>query len=255
MDQQRVTYGQSIPLRQGQTLRFGGAEPSAWHVVDMRPPKTMLIPLHDDGQIRELETFCGLPDDDNPQLSLYIAENGLWVCEDAAGVMPLQDGEVMHQGNLWWKFSSADPVDLTLDATDQLGGSRRNPTCHFHVSFDEEHIVLTLQQDDGTVVDLGERVHHYLLLTLARRRLHDQHTGLDPHEQGWMALEELSQMLRLDPAHVNIQIFRARQQIVKALPGLSYVPQVVERRVGSVRFGSLVFTIARGSAVEGRSVG
>lgn len=117
---------------------------------------------------------------------------------------------------------------------------------HFDVSLDEEHVFLSITQDQRRL-DLGERVHHYALLTLARRRLADRASGIDPHSQGWIDTELLSKMLGLEAAHLNIQIFRMRRQIALALPAS---PDVIERRRGQIRFGTPPVSIARGSAIE-----
>jgi hypothetical protein len=123
----------------------------------------------------------------------------------------------------------------------------------FQVSLNEEHAFLKITLDAWREVDLGERVHHYSLLTLARRRLDDAERGLDPSSQGWVDLLDLAKMLGLEPAHLNIQIHRARKQIAGALPADTRLPAIVERRRGGVRLGALRFQIVRGSRLEGRS--
>ena len=119
---------------------------------------------------------------------------------------------------------------------------------HFDVSLDEEHVFLSITQDQRRL-DLGERVHHYALLTLARRRLADRASGIDPHSQGWIDTERLSKMLGLEAAHLNIQIFRMRRQIALAL-AMPASPDVIERRRGQIRFGTPPVSIVRGSAIE-----
>lgn len=59
-------------------------------------------------------------------------------------------------------------------------------------------------------------------------------------------------MLGLDVQHVNIQIFRARNQIMKLLPGNARLANLVERRRGSIRLGAFPFDIVHGSQIEGR---
>ncbi|MES2153366.1 MAG: hypothetical protein V4508_26595 [Pseudomonadota bacterium] len=124
---------------------------------------------------------------------------------------------------------------------------------HFQVSLNEEHAYLKLALDGKEEIDLGERAHHYSLLTLARRRLNDAAHGLDPSSQGWVETLQLSRMLGLDPACLNIQIFRARRQIAHALPPGAQLPDIIERRRGEVRLGTLKFCIVRGSQLEGES--
>ncbi len=219
---------------------------------DLKAPKTVLIPLNEDQTAIELDTFYSLPDEQNPEISLYVLARGQWLCERADGVMPLHDGDVIRHGQNLWKFYDAEAIETTPVQTEGPRGSTDDITFRFDVSLDEEHMFLKLIRGHATF-DLGERAHHYLLLTLARRRLDDMQNRVDPNEQGWIELEDLSHMLDLDPPHLNIHIYRARKQIAQLEPKLSYLPQVVERRVGSVRFGCPWFTIIRGSEVEGAS--
>ncbi len=115
---------------------------------------------------------------------------------------------------------------------------------------DEEHVVVKITIGD-TTIDLGERVHHYMILTLARQRLNDAENGIDEDSQGWVDIDQLADMLGMDSNHLNIQIFRVRKQVSKALSEQLNLPQVIERRVGSLRFGFADFQIMRGSSVEG----
>jgi hypothetical protein len=133
----------------------------------------------------------------------------------------------------------------------RLNSATTLPLLHFQVSLNEEHICLQVQTASGRRIDMGERAHHYCLVTLARQRLHDAGRGLDPSSQGWLAVDELARMLGLDPAHLNIQIYRARQHLARALAPSDDAAMLLERRRGEVRFGALPFRIVRGSCVEG----
>lgn len=126
-----------------------------------------------------------------------------------------------------------------------------NLCLNFQISLNEEHTFLSISYGNKQDVDLGERAHHYSLLTLARRRLDDAKNGLDPSSQGWLELAQLSKSLGIEPEHLNIQIFRARTQLLNALPQLAHLPSIIERRRGEVRFGAHQFCIVRGSQLEG----
>ena len=54
----------------------------------------------------------------------------------------------------------------------------------FRVSADEEHVEIDAVHLGGTL-PIPVRVHHYMLLTLARARLHDRAHGSGPAEEGW----------------------------------------------------------------------
>lgn len=121
----------------------------------------------------------------------------------------------------------------------------------FKVSQNEEHANLDLQVGPR-MIPLGERIHHYTLATLARRRLEDAHQGIDEPSQGWVAVDTLARMLGVDVPYVNIQIFRARQQILRVLPQSLESAALLERRRGELRFGPFAFRISKGGREEGQ---
>ena len=121
---------------------------------------------------------------------------------------------------------------------------------HFELSQNEEHARL-LVQAGAEAIDLGERVHHYSLVTLARLRLRDAQRGVQARSQGWVSTSELARMLGVDQSYVNIQIFRGRQQVADALPPDLLARVLIERRRGELRIGDYGFTVLRGAVAEG----
>lgn len=140
---------------------------------------------------------------------------------------------------------------VSIDRRGQAPARVEEICLNFQVSLNEEHAFLSILHGARTEIDLGERAHHYSLLTLARHRLDDAKNGLDPSSQGWIELAQLSRLLGIEPEHLNIQIFRARAQIIHALPQVAQLPSIIERRRGELRFGAHRFRIVRGSEVEG----
>lgn len=128
------------------------------------------------------------------------------------------------------------------------------PFFHFNVSLNEEHTWLHIVCEGQRIISLGERIHHYSLLTLARRRLADANRGYESDSQGWLSIEQLSKMLALDAKYLNIQIFRARQQCRKHLPDATSIATLIERRRGEIRFGRHSFRIMRGAKLEGEFI-
>ncbi len=176
-------------------------------------------------------------------------------------IAKLTEGDLICFGKsrgVWWQVAElGDPIDLPTagDPTllvvapdDLLAPPQR---MDFAVSQDEEHVRACLHMRGGTV-DLGERAHHYCLVTLARLRYADAKRGYDTASQGWVDVEALARMLGIDVPHVNVQIHRARAQFA-ALPGLADV-ELVERRRGSVRFGAVSFRVFRGDTLECQSL-
>ena len=108
-------------------------------------------------------------------------------------------------------------------------------TLQFTVSHDEEHAswaVIT----GGRSTDLGDRVHTYLLLTLARARLRD--ADAPEATRGWCYADELARRLGITPEVLKVYVYRARQQLVSV--GVIGAPALVERRAATnqIRLGT-----------------
>jgi hypothetical protein len=118
--------------------------------------------------------------------------------------------------------------ELLAPAVDRIG-------LRFAVSRDEEFIEVTVLAG-GRTIELGARAHHAVLLALARARIQDQQEAakapaasrLPETSQGWLYLEELAQSLRLDEMHLNVAVYRCRQQFASA--GVAGAAGIIERR-------------------------
>ncbi len=144
-----------------------------------------------------------------------------------------------------WVVDSIDPPHLSLRTPDS------RPQLRFQVSLNEEHSSLSVDGCRAGSVDLGERAHHYSLLTLARQRLADAQRGIEPEGQGWIETERLSKMLGMDVSHLNIHLHRARTQISLAMAAEPQLPDLVQRRRGELRLAAVPFKIVRGACLEG----
>jgi hypothetical protein len=174
-------------------------------------------------------------------IQFSVVKKDLWNVEEVAPLSGIQDA-------LWNENSSV--TESTLEIENLKLTALSDIIFMFQVSSDEEHTNVKLINAEH-IIELGERVHHYLLITLARKRLKDAEDGFDLTSQGWIELSLLSKMIGLDQSHLNIQIFRARNQLVQALSDNSKPFAMIERRRGDVRLGSFRFKIFRGSIIEG----
>lgn len=251
LDGLRLSNTKGFDLGVGSVIGFGHDAGSSWQVEDLSPPRNLLWPLgHDEPHIT-LGNSNLLPQGLAAELSIHYSEKGQWFCTTPQGSWALEDGDEVSFAGKRWCFVLAAEVISTIDG--MSGGNailnRPQSTLLFRVSQDEEHAWLELRDADHHL-DLGERSHHYALLTLARLRLADAQRHLAPHAQGWVELERLAKMLGIDPGHLNIQIFRMRKQLALSMPRGAHVPELIERRRGSLRFGSLRFSITRGVQLE-----
>jgi len=249
MDDVRLPTGKWVALRCGSEIAMGEGPEAQWRVLNLDAPRTCL--LRACGEVVELSPGAGvlLPSAVDPEISIYWNE-GDWVLEDADRIQRLQDGSTVTAAQTTWELVVAESLARTESAS-RVPQQWDEATLHFELSQDEEHARLCMEVGSTDTLDLGERIHHYLLAFLARRRLDDARHGFDVSSQGWIAVEDLAQMLAVDPSYINIQIFRARQQIANVLPSGVRAPLLVERRRGQVRLGAYTFTIRRGATLEG----
>lgn len=128
----------------------------------------------------------------------------------------------------------------------------------FSVSADSWHVCLTIKYNNRCF-DLGERVHHYVLLLLAQEytsqydHLVQRNMEIDPINLGWAERETLREMIGDNETQFNVKICRAKKQICDALgikTSSDYSP--VSTRKGSIRLQCGNVTIIRGSKIECR---
>lgn len=246
----RLVAGRWTALALGTKIRMGVGDESVWTVTDLAPPLTCLCPVDHPGLPMALQQRGNLlPDEHEPEANVLFQE-GRWLVETLDGVEPLSDSAVVQAAGRQWEFVLCDDLELTRESTIAPAAPvGPDVALHFQVSQNEEHASLSLWSD-GQSVSLGERIHHYTLVTLARVRQQDALRGVAAPSQGWIDLEDLARMLGVEPSYVNIQIFRAKHQILNALSEHAGARPLVERRRGSLRFGDYHVEIQGGARRE-----
>lgn len=149
------------------------------------------------------------------------------------------------------------PLALPRPQPRNLGDAPEDcPRFIFRVSADDWHVQLLIEKG-GQLLDLGERVHHYVLLLLAREFCEQQTLLLrsgqhrDPLSLGWVERERLQRMIGDNDGQLNLKIFRASKQVACALASADLpLFRAIQTRVGSVRFASANFTIFKDSSLE-----
>ncbi|HEX3772770.1 MAG TPA: hypothetical protein VHV30_17945 [Polyangiaceae bacterium] len=111
----------------------------------------------------------------------------------------------------------------------------------FFVSYDEERVRVEILTD-GRRLDLGWRAHHFLLLTLARRRRADAATGVPEATWGWVDTREFEHDPSLTRERINLAAHRVRRQLAEYSISDD---SVFERRGTRLRLTSSRVSIAR----------
>ena len=251
LDGQRLVAGQWTPLKTlGAVIGFGLDESARWTVQNLDAPATCLFSRQEPYQVLTLSAQENLlPEPSSPEANLYCVE-GRWLLDRLDATEILADGDLVRLGAQGWEFVLGAELDATLETRRASLLPLPDLRFDFQVSQNEEHASLDLQVGRQQVA-LGERIHHYTLATLARKRLEDARQGIPEASQGWVSVEALARMLGVDAPYVNIQIFRARQQILRVLPQSLEGAALLERRRGELRFGPYAFRISKGGREEG----
>ena len=175
-----------------------------------------------------------LPDDDHPELSVLEDAKGRWIVEAEDGPRSVADHAIVIAGGEAWtlELPSADAPTFQPGA---LGPTLETIHLRLAVSRDEERIEATVLHG-STATRLPTRSYHYLLVTLARARLHDRRAVSE--ERGWIDREELCRMLATDVGKLNVDIFRTRKQLVAL--GIHGAAGIIARRdgTGQLRIGT-----------------
>ncbi|TNE87845.1 MAG: FHA domain-containing protein [Deltaproteobacteria bacterium] len=130
----------------------------------------------------------------------------------------------------------------TLEATRSSAPTPAELALVLRVSADEEYVEVMVHLPSGPVA-LAPRAFHDLLLVLARHRLGERGSVAES-EEGWVYFDDLCAMLGRERTRVNVDVFRARQQLGEL--GVVQAVDLFERRVTTrqIRLGVARLTVA-----------
>jgi hypothetical protein len=243
LDGSRVKPAEEYALRKGSRIAFGNIQ-AEWELVDDSPPRVMAVPL-DGGELVIMDgDLLALPSAEDPRATIYRGVGGGWVLEQQdESVVPLANQQVFQCAGRSWRFCCEENMCATTRfALSPIEMRVRYLHLTFSVSLDEEHVDISMHCA-GRSIEMGERAHNYLLLTLARRRVRDSRDGLPDTTCGWIDQEDLSRDPRMAPPQLNVDVFRIRRQY--ADKGVVDAAGIIERRPGQLRIGTDQVTINR----------
>lgn len=235
---ERLEASLARELVAGDELKFG-LDFGVFHLSSAAPAEAFARRLSDGVEVVAASELLGLPSPTRPTLQIMPLGLG-WLCSGDAGDYPIGDGEVVNAGGEQWRVFLPGGDEETR----RSGGSMRvrQLGLTFRVSNDEETVLIELRAPRAATL-LESRAHNYLLLYLARRRLKD--ATLAHADQGWVDRATLAERLHLDPEHINVQLFRIRQDFARA--GIADAGNLLEcrRKPSQVRIGVLDLRIER----------
>jgi hypothetical protein len=231
MGDRRLVSGERVTIRRGTRIAFGNAG-DLFELVDDGPPRAVAISK--DGRRQDTEDgILILPDAEHPALTIFEDGGGNWVAELNDGSRRrISNGDTLRVDEQLWRVE----LPVVWEGTWQPGSTRlvlRRLTMRFTVSSDEEHVEVSLIQENQ-VVPLPARVHNYLLLTLARARREDRaRAGVAEAEAGWVYVPDLLDMLKTSETGLNVAICRARKDLARS--EVLGATDLIERQPGTRR--------------------
>jgi len=235
----------TVKLAQGSTVQFGEHEPIQWELIDLSPPCSYLRSTQDPTKTIELNSYYFFPNEEAPEILIY-PEDTLWKLEEKGTVTDLKANKLYIINNEEYLFVENEVLEDTMDN----GHVVNNAYFQFQLSSDEEHIYIKIITQN-LELDLGERVHNYILLALARKRLSDVDNGFSLNDQGWLSTDDLLDDMskefgkELDTYYLNLKIFRLRKLLMDTKPYGYLFSNIIERRQGEIRFAHRYFRILK----------
>lgn len=239
----------ALPIHKDDVIKFGTGEETEWVLLNDDPPASYFRAVQHPTEIRTLFPRPGIPALDHPDLSIYFSAGTCWQLEREGTIVDLEDGDIVHFEDMDWNFCAngiqfrTPPIKVSLLATSHFA---------FTLSADEERVHLEVLNARWQL-DLGERVHHFMALVLARQMVADLESGVDAENRGWMEMDDLtydiSREIRreIDDYHANVLLYRLRKQLKASEPYGYLFTDCIERRKGRLRFAYPYFRIAKES--------
>lgn len=220
-----VTAGARIAL---------GRPENAWLVESDEPPAPM-AERQDGAVVLALDDCLALPDQDEPEVTVYLSHEGGWLMDTPEGAQRVRSGHVVTVRGEAWTLLLPEAYLQTLSLDAQVPLPR---TVHLDLV-----VFPGLDQAEATVqhgvraMPIGRRSGHQLLRLLVEARLADRAAGRSPHEEGWRDQVEVARTLGMQPNALNVAIHRLRRSFSAA--GVEEAAGVVERRPhqGQLRLG------------------
>lgn len=239
----------ALPLNKGDLIKLGTNPETEWILINDDPPSSYFKAIQDPNEVRALFPRPGIPFLDHPELSVYFSPGNCWQLERAGTIVDLEDGVTLHFEDMDWNFYE-NGIQFRTPPSKQA--FLANSYFVFTLSEDEERIHLAIKSSNWEL-DLGERIHHYMLLALVRKIAADHEVGVSGENQGWMEVADLiydmSREFRkeMDEYKVNLQLHRFRVQLKAGEPYGYWFTDCITRRKGRIRFAYPYFKIVKDS--------
>ncbi len=214
IDERRLRAGERATVAAGARIAFGDPDVT-WLVRSDAPPSAAAIT--DSAVVEGTGGFLALPSLDDPQVIVELdGEQGWHVIRDGESA-PVQDGAALVIEGATYVLSipaPSAPMQMTAEIRElpSIMDSFDGRGLDLAVSADEEYIEVTVRLGARTHA-IPPRVHHELLLALARQRLADRAEGIADSEQGWVYTSDLRKMLGVSANQFYVMSHRCKREL------------------------------------------
>lgn len=237
LDARQLQPGERATVRAGEQIAFGNPG-TCWLLASDAAPSAAAV---SDAAVHEAQgEFLALPSLDDPQAILELDPDQGWLLIRDGESLPARHGQTLELDGVIWRVSlpcTAAPVPMTAELAGmaELVAAVADRGLHIAVSADEEYLEVQLRIGQ-TRHALPPRVHHELLLALARQRLADREQDIAESEAGWVYTSDLRKMLGVSANQFYVMSHRCKRELEEL--GLDGA-QVLEKRRTShqVRIG------------------
>lgn len=241
----RLVPGATVALAVGDEVAFGGLD-NAYVLDDASAPVlgAMLVKKNGEAALRLDNGLCVLPTAEAPELTIFRDAQGNWWREsdDNPEATLLVEGEQLTVGGEKFGFTSnllGEQTSATEIGEPQL--YLADLALEFVVSDDEECVEVTAKSRERTIV-FGNKSAFYLLLTLARARLHRSLPRVtETNEGGWISVDTLQSLLGVSREQINVDVCRIRQAFRQR--GVCDPAAIIDRKNHLVRIGTALLSI------------
>ncbi len=214
VDERKLESGGRTTVQAGARIAFGEQE-LRWVLKTDSGPAAAAIT---EGAVLEgTNEFLALPSLDDPQVILEFEFERGWQLIRDGETTSAQDGSTVVIADTAFRLSlppPAAPMPMTAEIRN-LGSLIESVSARgldFAVSADEEYIEVTVRLGSKTHA-IPPRVHHELLLALARQRLADRAEGIPDSEQGWLYTSDLRKMLHISANQFYVMSHRCKREM------------------------------------------
>lgn len=227
----KLKTGQTRKLNEGDEVAFGDRSVT-WVLVDGGAPEPKAV--SEDGEVVVgVRGMLALPDASAPDVVLWPGAGGSWRLESEEGDRDAEDGEPVEAGNRIWTLSLPLVTERTRRGTGGGGPTELAQSTVRVLALGPKDARVVISDSDGNEREIDPGAAARLVMHLAQARASDG--------EGWVEREQLLDTLRVSANHMNVTVYRLRQQF--AAEGFTDAPMIVARRGREIRLGGLSVSI------------